>query len=274
MLATYHNHTLWSDGYATVAQMVEAALSAGVEELGISDHFALQPQGKPVSWSMKAEQLDTYAADVLSPEHIQTVATRNGNMNIRLGLEVDWFPSMHEKIARHLQRLPLDYVIGSVHYIDDFRVDYGPAEWEKLSEKERWQIGLKYWQLVKSMAESGLYDIAAHLDLYKKFGMCPDVSDTDEAHAALDALAQAGMVVEINTSGWQKVCKDAYPSLSILQKCKRRNIPVMIGSDAHDPMRLLQFFNDGAKQLMEAGYTTVTGFEKRKRKQFPLIAGR
>lgn len=45
-LATYHNHTRYSDGKATIAEMVAAAEEAGIDELGISDHLTLAVRWK------------------------------------------------------------------------------------------------------------------------------------------------------------------------------------------------------------------------------------
>ena len=45
MLTSYHNHTNWSDGAPTLAAQIEAARRAGLDELGISDHYVLYPGG-------------------------------------------------------------------------------------------------------------------------------------------------------------------------------------------------------------------------------------
>ncbi len=60
MLASYHNHTVWSDGRNTVADMVQKAAELGIVELGISDHFVLHPSGHPPQWSMRHDQLPLY----------------------------------------------------------------------------------------------------------------------------------------------------------------------------------------------------------------------
>ena len=52
MIATYHNHSTWSDGKASVAELIAAARSMGVAALGISDHWVLHPQGKQFKWAM------------------------------------------------------------------------------------------------------------------------------------------------------------------------------------------------------------------------------
>ena len=54
---------------------------------------------------------------------------------------------------------------------------------------------------MRSLAESGLFDIAAHLDLAKKFGFFATTDLTDVLEPALDAIAAADLVVEVNTAG-------------------------------------------------------------------------
>ena len=59
-----------------------------------------------------------------------------------------------------------------------------------------------YWRQIPPMAASGLFDIAAHLDLPKKFGFHPQFDAGPLIGEALDAIAEARLVVEINTNGW------------------------------------------------------------------------
>ena len=64
MLTSYHNHTTWSDGKASLAEMVAAGRAAGLDELGISDHYVLAPRGLDVRWSMPLERVNE-ALDML-----------------------------------------------------------------------------------------------------------------------------------------------------------------------------------------------------------------
>ena len=56
------------------------------------------------------------------------------------------------------------------------------------SEKARDDIYVKYWKLIREMAESGLFDIAAHLDLPKKLCFYPSSYLSVHIVAALDAM--------------------------------------------------------------------------------------
>lgn len=267
MLASYHNHSSWSDGLASIADMIDGAIRSGVEEFGISDHCTLMPGGHTPEWAMPPQRLDAYVARV---HELQ--AETSSRIALRLGLEVDWFPSMESTIRRRIVEPRIfDYLIGSVHYVGDFLTDSSEADWAPLTDDERAEIATNYWRLMRTMAESKLFDIVGHLDLYKKFGLAPDVSQSKEAHAALDAIAASGMVVEVNTAGWHKPCAEAYPSLRLLQECRRRNIPATINADAHRPEHVIRDFDRAVALLSEAGYTEVIRFGAKRERRVEKI---
>jgi histidinol-phosphatase (PHP family) len=267
MLASYHNHTIWSDGQSTIAELVEGARGLGLDELGISDHFVLPPEGDPPEWSMPPSGLDAYVAEIRAAQG-QTLT--GATPVVRLGLEVDWFPGLGDPLRNALAGHDFDYLIGSVHTVGRFTVDGSPAGWERRSDDERNAVHHAYWLNMRSLAESGLFDIAAHLDLTKKFGFLPTVDLTDVIVPALDAIAAANVVVEVNTAGWHKPCADAYPSLAILRECRERDIPVTINADAHRPEHLVRDFDRAAARLREAGYDEIARFAKRQRTFDPL----
>jgi len=262
MRTSYHNHTTWSDGEATVAEMIEAARSAGIEELGISDHYVLDPGNRRFQWAISPESLDAYV------EEVQKAAAATKDLIIRLGLEVDYIPETEEQVKKQLDPYPFDYLITSVHFVNDFPIDLELKSWEELSQDSRNDIWRRYWRILRAAAESGYFDIIGHFDLPKKYGYYPSVDLTDEALAVLDAMAAADMAVEINCSGWDKPVKEAYPSLFYLQEANRRNIPLVINSDAHTSKNVAYNFEHGRRLALEAGYTELARFEKRTRSSY------
>lgn len=262
MLATYHNHTTWSDGKAHPNELLQRAAQLGIDELGVSDHCIHHPQGNRYPWGMTADQLANYVDNLRA---LRDRAQRTTNVAVRIGVEVDWFAGCADALRRVLDQHAFDYLIGSVHEVDGFIVDTSPSAWEKLSEEQRNTIHRGYWLLMRELAESRLFDIAAHLDLTKKFDQYPTIDITAERHAALDAIAKADLVVELNTAGWHKPCRDAYPSLDILRECRARDIPVTLSADAHQADHLLRDFARGSERLRAAGYTEVVRFSGRER---------
>jgi histidinol-phosphatase (PHP family) len=260
MLASYHNHTNWSDGKGTVDQLVAAARELGLGEVGISDHLTLHPSGRAIPWSMPPDRVGAYVREVdAAAVQSQIVA----GPVVRLGLEVDWFDGAEEAIRGALAGRGLDYVIGSVHFNGDFPIDGHASSWQRLSADERDEMHRAYWRQIPLMADSYLFDIAGHLDLPKKFGFRPQCEMAPLIAEALDAIADARMVVELNTNGWHCPCREPYPSAAILLECRRRNIAVTLSADAHHPSHLVRDFPAAAKMLREAGHDCVARFAGR-----------
>lgn len=265
--ATYHNHSTYSDGSRTVAQVVQRAAELGVEELGLSDHFVLHPIGQTPLWSMRPDRLGEYVAELAAyRDHTAPV--------VRTGLEVDWFPGHGEAIAAALAPHRFDYLIGSVHELDGFPLDTRAEDWQRLEPDERDEVWRGYWVAIRSLAESGLFDIVGHLDLPKKFGFRPRADLSAEIEAALDAIAAAGLAVELNIAGWYKPCEEAYPSPALLRACHAREIPALFAADAHHPDSLLQDAGRAERLLWDVGYREVVRFRDRERTTVPLAACR
>lgn len=258
MRTSYHCHTNLSDGRCTMAELVRAAIAAGLDELGISDHYTLIP-GKTISWSMPQSGLDDYSAALDSARR-----QAGDKLIVRFGLEADFIPESVAELRQAFGAHPFDYVIGSIHFIGDFPVDAGADSWEALSQDQRNDMIRAYWARVKQMAESRLFDIAGHLDLYKKFGHRATTDISADITAALDAIAKAGMAVELNTSGMH-YAGEVYPSTAILQQCYARGIPSLVTADAHCAENLTRGYNYGVSELREVGYTHQAVFEGRKR---------
>src|SRR3954454_24444620 len=121
---------------------------------------------------------------------LRAAAAETMGLTLRLGIEADFFPETIDTLRDRLAPYPFDYVIGSVHFTDGgFPIDSYARDWEALSPAQRDDVWRSYWVRMRQLAESGVFDFAAHPDLPKKFGYRPSVDLTAEAGAALDAIA-------------------------------------------------------------------------------------
>ncbi len=286
MLTSYHNHSFWSDGRASVINLLHEARRLGVDELGVSDHLVLDPHGQVPGWSMRPDLLPRYLADLNAVRRSQTPL-------LRIGIELDWLPGQRDAIAKALDDDRFDYAIGSVHQVAGLHVDTASDALARMGQGALEVLHERYWRLMKDMARSGLYDIAGHLDLPKKLFGRPSAAEerADRAHGfsatrrrkvlpsiggaqgvdeALDAIAEAGMVVELNTAGWSMPCAECYPSPTLLRACRIRDIPVTINADAHSAQHLLRHFGRAVRLLREVGYHQVAHFEGRRIQLQPL----
>lgn len=238
--------------------MIESARRQGIDELGISDHYALHPDGVELEWSMCPDVLGDYAEAVLQ------YASSSAPI-VRLGIEADYFPETIEGLRERLARVPLDYVIGSVHFVNGFPVDEHARYWNALRGDDREAKWVDYWNRVTALARSGLCDILAHLDLPKKFGHHPREALSSGALGALDAIAEAGMAIELNTAGWSLPAREPYPSEALLRAARARDIPICISADAHTPRDVARHFQRARDLVRACGWTHTARYEGRTR---------
>src|SRR5512143_1523671 len=125
MLTSYHNHTNMSDGACTLEEQIEGAHAAGLDELGISDHYVAHPTLQ-VSWTMPLDSLPGYV------EKLQHAAAQLRGLRLRIGVEADYFPEAIDVLRGRLGALPFDFVVGSVHYVDAFPIDEHRRHWDAL----------------------------------------------------------------------------------------------------------------------------------------------
>ena len=142
----------------------------GLGEIGFSDHvpmYWLPEERRDPTGAMAMEELEAYVSDVLRLRERYPEISHPG-----WGWKADFIPGHEEELVRLLEPYPWDYVIGSVHFLDDWNFDH-PDLVHRYAE---WDIDVLYdrfFALERAAAESGLFDILAHIDLIKKFGHRP-----------------------------------------------------------------------------------------------------
>ena len=262
-MVDYHLHTSRC-GHAEGGpeDYVSRALELGLAEIGFSDHFPLLHLRDP-SLSMALEELPEYVRE------IGEVAERTTGLTVRMGIEVDYVDGYVERLAELLRPYPFDYVLGSVHYLDGWGFD-DPRYVDGYRGRDILALWERYFQVLGDAAECGLFDVLAHPDLIKKFGYRPSGEVSDIYRRCLDRLAEAGVVVEVNTAGLRKPVGEIYPAEEVLRMCLEREIPVTLGSDAHAPGEVGADFAAAAAMLRRVGYRELTVFRRRARSSIPL----
>ena len=261
--ADYHMHTRWC-GHATgeMRDYVDAAVARGLAEIGFAVHLPitipieqklyLSPDEMPLYVDEARRLRDAYA----------------DRITVRIGGECDFAPGQEAEIEATIGAYPFDYVLGAVHFIDGWSHDSEAyrARWETADVAAVYR---RYYELLGEAARSGYYDIVSHFDLVKKFGYRPAEDVTEAEAAAADAVAEAGMTVEINTAGWRKPVGEQYPSEKILRMLRERGVPICLGSDAHAPDHVAHEFDRAAALARQLGWTALARYERRTRTLAP-----
>jgi histidinol-phosphatase (PHP family) len=262
-LVDYHVHTARC-GHASGAmeRYVERALETGLTELGFSDHlfmYWLPPDRRDPELGMAEWEHDFYIEDVERCRRRYA-----SDITIRLSTEADFIPGHEGELEAILRRYDWDYVIGSVHFLDDWGFDdsrylYGFDDWDIDA------LYARYFDTVGSSAETGLFDTIGHADLVKKFGHRPRC-DQSEAYARLASrFARSGVCVEVNTAGLRKPVGEMYPHPDLLRACHEAGVQTTFGADAHAPHEVAADLNSAAELMRQVGYTEFVKYAARKR---------
>jgi histidinol-phosphatase (PHP family) len=262
LLYESHCHTpLCKHATGLPAEYVRAAQARGLRGIIFTDHCPL-PGGVSAALRMGPEQFDHYVQLIAEVrEHFA------GTMDVRLGLESDFYPGIEPWIEQLHLRAPLHYVLGSVHtHIAEYRERYFYGDWFEFQKI--------YFDHLAAAAESRLFDSLAHPDLVKNERPAEwHFSRIEPAiERALDRIAKTGVAMELNTSGINKSFPEMNPGLAMLRLMQAREIPVVLGADAHRPERVADGYPVALRMLRSIGYAEVSYFLNRKRHTVPIDA--
>ena len=254
MIVDLHNHTVLSNhAKGTVDEYILQAIKKGIKIFGFSEHAPMDFDSK---YRISFEQMDYYENMIMDAKR-----RYKKDIDIRLGYEVDYLEGYMDKRVLDAN---VDYLIGSVHFIDKWGFDNPEfiGRYEDENIDEIWQ---KYFNAVEKMAKSKLFDIVGHVDLIKIFKFMPKKDILDIAKNALLEIKKADMTIEINMAGYRKPIAEAYPSKEILQEAFKLDIPITFGSDAHAKEQVGMFAKEVVELAKSVGYTECATFKNRKR---------
>ena len=263
---------------------VEAARARGVEQIAITEHLFRFREAYELLhgwWEQDAnaelsrttrQYLEDHVSGSMA-DYVRVVEeAKAAGLPVLLGIEMDWLTGRGEALASFLKPYDWDIVLGSVHWIGAWGFDSGQpadmAEWERRGADAAFD---DYGALLRELASTGLADVLAHPDLPKLWGHRPH--SFGPLHDAIVGAATTGRcAVEMNSNGWRKPNGEAYPALPVLQRAREAGLSITLASDAHEPDRVGQRFDELSALARSAGYEEFVSFEARRASPHALPA--
>lgn len=260
-----HSHTFYSKhAIGTVDELVRASVAAGVTVLTITDHA---PFPVDMDNRLLASELDRYFADIERAREIH-----QGQITILCGLELDYMPGTDAFNRELLARYPMDFVIGSIHY-----VEVPDEAMVKVWELPRLagQVFLdRYFANLEGLLGSGLFDAVGHADTLLR-GVPEDIF-LRRFEPLLEPLARSGIAFELNASGLRKSSLNpatgreihgrwSYPSRELVAQLIAHEVPFTVGSDAHEPSDAGGGITELLAALRPLGLNSISYYERRRR---------
>jgi len=262
-LYNFHTHSCYDDGKESPENYLKAAQELGFSALGFSAHA---PIPNPPPWCLKQENLHQYTEEI---NRLKKIA--DPELKIYHGLEIDYIPDVTVDFSYWMQKMNLDYCIGSVHLVKGNQgiwfID-GPAE--GYFEGVRNIFGGDYRKAVTAFFHQSIAmvntqnpDIIGHLDKVKMHNKELHFSQNEPwyveaAEKLIKAIKENKTIVELNTRGlYTGKCEEYFPSSFLLEQCLHYHIPVMVSTDAHQPNQLNSYFDEACKLLKDIGFKKI-----------------
>ena len=265
MIYDAHMHTpLCKHALGAPEEYAAHAVKRGLKGITFTCHSPM-PKGWWPRVRMDEEQLPVYHELVK-----QCAEEFAGKLEVRVGIESDYFPGLEDWIEKlHRENPTFSHCLGSVHY---FAPEYMEAYWDD----DLVAFQKLYFTHLADSAETGLFDTLAHPDLIKNQEPSDYIIDDLEEHIGkcLDRIAKTGVAMELNTSGLNKRYPEMNPGPQILRMMSARKIPVVIGSDAHVPYRVAADFEDALDVIERSGFSHTSTFIERERVDIPIADAR
>ena len=277
MKVNFHTHSRFCDGKGEPADYADYAFRHGFNTLGFSGHSPLPFVN---NFSIKGEDYPIYCNEI---RHLQQ--EYDGKMDIRLGLEIDYVPGVCDNFHTLIEQGELDYFLGGVHLVvNPNDVDYlrsHPAEAANFlwfidgPKQETYDEGLQrvfhgdirqgvtaFFHQTNNMIESQHPPVVVHFNKIvmhnrDRYFLESDKWYLDLAYETLELMREVGCIAEVNTRGiYKKRHDDFYPSRQLLRHMNELGIPVLVGTDAHEPNNL-DLFEGAYDYLKEIRYKNI-----------------
>lgn len=280
-----HVHTAFStDSDTPMEQMVKQAIRTGLRGITFTDHM---DYNFPLEYSKDSTpDCSPFTFDLeqyLTQLH-QLEQTYGSEVQLYRGVEIGLKPDAVEKNIELSRDKRLDYIIGSIHLVDDMD-PYFPQYWESFGEKNGitayFETALQNVQHTYSASaffhsdersSSGkndtfvLIDTFGHLDYIVRYApsgyrfysyrMYADLIDE-----ILRVIVDRGISLEVNTSGYKNGGAMPNPNEDIIRRYRELGGErITFGSDAHTADLVAGRFPDAEKIVRNAGFDHYTTF--------------
>lgn len=225
MIANYHTHTVrCNHANGTERDYIEYGIARNLQVLGFSDHAPYlfnDPDGYYSNMRMRPEEFRDYC-DTLQ-------ALRNeykDEVQILIGLEMEYYPAHFERTLQWMQDFPLDYLILGQHFLGNEKGNRycGARTGEEAVLKQ-------YVDQVIAGLHTGCFTYLAHPDL-------PAFTGSDRVYARhmtrlCETLCELDIPAELNLLGLMQ--GRAYPSRRFWRIAADTGCRCVLGCDAHTP---------------------------------------
>ncbi|MFW9876336.1 MAG: histidinol-phosphatase [Candidatus Thorarchaeota archaeon] len=263
-----------------IEDYIKTAIDKNLFEIGISDHFPLgtildDPQFDEIikRASMKVMEFPNYIKEIKSLKE-----KYKDKIKVLISTEVN-FATPGRALTRQKKVLEpfmddYDYLLAAIHDIkwhESPVIIIDPREGSEALKKYGFEkINLEYINKLIKLVDTTFFDVIAHFDnqriLMRPSNLKYSENTWQKLLSLLDMIKNRDMAIEVNTSGILKGIGSQFPSDEIIKEIIQRDIPLILGSDAHRPEYIGYMFEEFIEKAKKWGLSHLCSYEKREQR--------
>jgi len=187
-------------------------------------------------------------------------------IDLLVGFEIEVVPvGRYAEVMRDLRaHHQLDYIVGSVHWVEGIIIDYTRARFDQAVDAcgglER--LALHYYDTVAEMIEALQPEVVGHLDLVRRHGGDDPAIESpavrERARAVLALIKERDAILDINTAALRKGLATPYPAPWLLEAARDLGVACCFGDDAHRVGEVGAGIAEARDYLLAHGVASVT----------------
>lgn len=178
-------------------------------------------------------------------------------------IEIETYSGYEEFVPFLIERFAPDYIVGSVHYVNDINFDYSKTMYDRAADSAGGlnELYLKYFDQQYEMIRRLKPEVVGHFDLIRIFDSgyrerLEQPQMVNRMRRNLKLIKELDLILDFNLRALHKGASEPYICESILKMVRDYEIKIVPGDDSHGLSTVGNFFEQGVEILKTHGFTT------------------
>ncbi len=250
----------------TLEELVKTYIRKGFRWVGITEH--MPPVENKFRYPDEVEaNLDATDLYKRFERYMRTARALQkkyaSRIRLYIGFETETYSGTYPFIERLVQTFAPDYMVGSVHHVNDIGIDWSQATYDGLARRLGGRDALyrAYFDLQYEMLGRLKPQVVGHFDLVRIFDetylqRLQVKSIQRRIRRNLELIKRLNLIMDLNLRPLHKGGIEPYIARPILEDVLALGIPVVPGDDAHGVATVGLHIEDGIQLLAEMGFDT------------------
>lgn len=181
-------------------------------------------------------------------------------IRIYVGFETEAFSGALQSAMELCREYRPDYIVGSVHHVNDVGFDLSPEAYRTAVEKAGGidELYRRYFDRQYEVITRLRPQVVGHFDLVRIYdpeyrSRLAQANLQEPLQRNLNAIRQLGLALDVNMRAFLKGFAEPYPAIPILERAIDLGIALLPGDDSHDVQSVGAHLDDGLRILQALG---------------------